>query len=62
MALKASELPRNFPGSSSRELREKFRLGNFRALVGVAPKAEAKTNTYGSIGDSRTDVKREYAA
>ena len=33
MAWKASELPRNFPGSSSRELRGKFRLGDFRALV-----------------------------
>jgi hypothetical protein len=32
MAWKASELPRNFPGSSSRELRGKFQLGNFRAL------------------------------
>ena len=33
MARKASELPRKFPGSSSRELRGKFRLGNFRALL-----------------------------
>jgi hypothetical protein len=32
-AWKASEIPRNFPGSSSRELIGKFRLGNFRALA-----------------------------
>ena len=44
MAWKASELPRNFPGSSSRELRGKYRLGNFRALGTTAMHIQRATS------------------
>jgi hypothetical protein len=49
MASKASELPRNFPGSSSRELRGKFRLGNFRALATMRPQRESAFKIIGII-------------